>query len=206
MEPDGYVWNLNTGLKYLDSAWLILRRQTASSSRQVTGENVLTRPFCWVKTSYVSLNFIGLKHNERRLCLLPFSNKLFHYLCDLLFKNTCCILAEMRKGNKSATLTKQSLFSWWCLNRRLKTKELHLFQQWWYQSLVLTALIAYTHMFGCGNSWGNRLTNNDSRRECSPCSVAFNHNDFDTTGSRVLQATMTTVVSCMVKAKSNVFC
>lgn len=38
------------------------------------------------------------------------------------------------------------------------------------------------------------------------CSVALNHNDFDTTGSHVLQATMTTVVSCMLKAKPKHVC
>lgn len=32
-------------------------------------------------------------------------------------------------------------------------------------------------------------------------SVALNHIDFDTTGSPVLQTTMTTVVSCMLNGK-----
>lgn len=38
--------------------------------------------------------------------------------------------------------------------------------------------------------------------ESSFCSVALNHNDFDTNESHVLQATVTTVVSCISKAKS----
>lgn len=37
--------------------------------------------------------------------------------------------------------------------------------------------------------------------ESSFCSVALNHNDFDTNESHVLQATVTTVVSCILKAK-----
>ena len=148
----------------------------------------------------------------QRKTTLPLFNQLlcssFSVICYWKILTQGCIFAEMRRENKSVSLTKQSLFSRWCLNRRLKTEELHL------PTLAISITRsdsshrrnAYKHMVGCGNSWGNRLTNNDSRRERALYSVALNHNDFDTTGSRVLQATMTTVVSCMLKEKSKHVC
>lgn len=42
--------------------------------------------------------------------------------------------------------------------------------------------------------------------ERTRCSVALNHSDFDTSESHALRATMTTVVSYMLTAKSNHVC
>lgn len=42
--------------------------------------------------------------------------------------------------------------------------------------------------------------------ESTLCSVALNHNDFDTAASHVLQATMTTVASRTLKATSKHVC
>ena len=194
MVLDGYIWNLNTGLKYLDSAWIILCRQSVSSSWQMSGEiffffkwdnktfGNLKQPIKLIKFSIFGC-VLGSKNKYslakcywfeiQRKTTLPLFNQLlcssFSVICYWKILTQGCIFAEMRRENKSVSLTKQSLFSRWCLNRRLKTEELHL------PTLAISITRsdsshrrnAYKHMVGCGNSWGNRLTNNDSRRECS---------------------------------------